>query len=235
MTANILELRDAHVHYGKACALEGVSVDLRAGAATGLFGRNGAGKTTLLSALMGLHPITRGSCRFEGVEISTEKSYRLARAGIALVPADRQIYGGLTVAENLRLSRLSRRKGTWSEAKVFELFPRLRERRAALAENLSGGEKQMLAIGRALLTNPRLLLLDEPTEGLAPLLVKEVVEAMAAALREGVSILVVEQNLHAMGMLLEDAYVLESGVISWQGRASQLLDDLALRQSLLSV
>jgi branched-chain amino acid transport system ATP-binding protein len=232
---NAIAISNVDVYYGKASALEGVSVVVPRGEITGLLGRNGAGKTTLLNALMGLLPMAAGQYTLGDRQVQGWAAHELARAGVSLVPADRQIYGELTVLQNLQLAHLVKRSGAWTHARVFDLFPRLKERQAGLAENLSGGEKQMLAIGRALLTNPDVLLMDEPTEGLAPLLVQEVVDATRKISREGISVLVVEQNLKAIAPVLNTVYVLESGRIAWQGVPADLMDDIDLSQRLLGV
>jgi branched-chain amino acid transport system ATP-binding protein len=230
-----VQLRNANVFYGKACALEHITIGAEAERVTGLLGRNGAGKTTLLNAVMGLLPIASGEYEFKGRDARGLQPFQLARLGLALVPADRQVYGELTVEENLMLARHSGRTGLWTSKRVFDMFPGLNERRRGLAQNLSGGEKQMLAIGRALLTNPSVLLMDEPTEGLAPLLVAEVVDAIRAIKSQGVSVLVVEQNLKAIVGVLDDAHVLESGRLMWSGPASELMSDRQALDSLLGV
>jgi branched-chain amino acid transport system ATP-binding protein len=230
-----VELRQANVFYGKACALEQITLAAESGRVTGLLGRNGAGKTTVLNAVMGLLPLASGEYEFKGRDARGFQPFQLARLGLALVPADRQIYGELTVEENLMLARHSGRNGLWTQKRVMEMFPHLNERRRGPAENLSGGEKQMLAISRALLTNPSVLLMDEPTEGLAPLLVAEVVNAIQSIRSEGVSVLIVEQNLKAISGVLDEAHVLESGRLMWSGTASDLVSDRQTLDSLLGV
>ena len=232
----VLDVRNLNVFYGKACALEGVSLSIPRGEICGLLGRNGAGKTTLLNALMGLLSISGGDYRLNGQTARGVPTHLLARSGLALVPADRQIYGELTVRENLALAAHSRRSGPWTPDRIFRLFPRLLERSEGLGENLSGREKQMLAIARSLLIQPSVLLLDEPTEGLAPIIVQEVIAAVAEVRREeGVSVLIVEQNLKAVAPILQTAHVLETGRVAWSGPAETLIEDESLSRSLLGL
>ena len=235
MSDHIIEVAGLSAYYGKACALESISYAFPKGRVTGVLGRNGAGKTTLLTVLMGLLPVASGSYRFDGRDASRMAPHHLARAGLAFVPADRQVFGTLTVDENLSLARLSKRSGRWDLAQVFQLFPRLQERRRNLAENLSGGEKQMLSIARALMTNPMTVLLDEPTEGLAPLLVEEVVRSIAYIREQGVSVVVVEQNFKAIAPVLDTVLVLDSGRVGWQGLPADLSQNPQVMVDLLGV
>jgi branched-chain amino acid transport system ATP-binding protein len=223
------------VHYGKACAIEQVSFEVQVGSVVGLLGRNGAGKTTTLNTLMGLIHLTSGSYQFCGQDAQRLRPFELCRAGLSIVPADRQVFGELTVDDNLALAVSSGRRGPWTRERAYKLFPRLLERCKALADNLSGGEKQMLAIARAVLANPKLLLMDEPTEGLAPMMVTEVVGAIKTIRSEGVSFVIVEQNFKALIDELDLAYVLESGRMVWSGPPQTLASDAQAMQRLLCV
>ena len=222
----LIEVDRAVTGYGKTTVLEQVDFAVDAGSVVGLVGRNGAGKTTLLSMLMGLLPVRAGHYRLDGADVAGRPPHWLCRQGLAFVPADRQVFGELSVEANLRLAAFSGRTGPWDLARAYALFPRLQERRDALAINLSGGERQMLAIARGALANPLLLLLDEPTEGLAPLMVAEVVRAIRQIRDEGTAIVVVEQNLHAILDLLTHACVLEIGRVVWNGTRAQLDGDM---------
>jgi len=220
----VLELQGGHAGYGKAKVLEGVSVRVDRSAVVGLVGRNGAGKTTLLSALMGLLDLDAERYDFDGADALGLAPYQMCRRGLSLVPADRQVFGELSVLDNLRLARYSGRSGAWNLARAYELFPRLHERRNSLAVNLSGGEKQMLVIARGVLANPLILMLDEPTEGLAPIVVQTVAQAIGHISADGVAVLIVEQNLHAIQKMLTHAYVLEDGRLAWSGTDRDLIE-----------
>jgi len=186
----VLELTDVHTYYGESHVLQGVSLAVRAGEVVAILGRNGAGKTTLIRSVIGFTPPRRGAVRFKGAEITRWPPYRAVERGMGLVPQGRRVFPSLSVVENLAVAR--RDGGRFTLARVLELFPRLAERAKSRAGRLSGGEQQMLAIGRALMTNPDLLLMDEPTEGLAPLIVREVGRIVGELKREGLSILLVE-------------------------------------------
>nr|WP_145550115.1 ABC transporter ATP-binding protein [Variovorax boronicumulans] len=213
----MLELRDAGACYGKAQALHGISLAVRPGEVTALVGRNGAGKSTTLKTFMGQMRLTGGSRWLDGTDVSPLAPERLSRRGVALVPEDRQIFAGLSAEENLRLATLSHGTGPWTLERVYTLFPRLRERRQAQGTSLSGGEQQMLAIARALMTHPRYLLLDEPAEGLAPVIVAQIVQAIAEIRAAGMGIVLVEQNLHVPRQLADHYALLDSGRITWTG------------------
>jgi branched-chain amino acid transport system ATP-binding protein len=220
----VLEVRDLHVRYGPIRALRGVSVDVRAGEAIGLIGPNGAGKTTLLSAIVGAVRPSQGSIRFEGTSIVGRPPEAIVRAGIALVPEGRQIFGTLSVAENLLLAAKSPRDGAKPETEqVLELFPVLRTYYRSSAGKLSGGEQQQLAIARALLLGPRLLLLDEPSLGLAPKLVSLVFEVLERLRREGTTVLLVEQVARRTILFADRTYVLRNGEIATTGTEDELL------------
>jgi branched-chain amino acid transport system ATP-binding protein len=213
----MLALDHADVFYGNAPALHDLSVALQPGEVVALVGRNGAGKSTTMKALCGLLGCRRGRRLMDGADVTHLGPEDLNRAGVALVPEDRQVFPTLTVDENLRIAQVVRRNGSWTVARVFELFPRLAERRSALGQALSGGEQQMLSIGRALLCCPRYLLLDEPTEGLAPIVVEMLVDAIRKISASGVALALVEQNFKVPRALAQRMVVLESGRIAWEG------------------
>ncbi len=233
----MLEVAELHVHYGRAHILHGVSFDLARGQALALMGRNGAGKTTTLKAIMGLVRPSAGRVRFEGVDITGLEPYRIARLGIGWVPEERRIFKGLTVLENLEVGRRRRAADgeAWTIAQLFALFPNLAERRHHLGNQLSGGEQQMLAIARTLMGNPRLVLLDEPSEGLAPVIVDQLVAAVRAMKLRGVSILLSEQQLHFAAEVAERACILEKGTLCFDGPMTRLLEEEELRRAYLAV
>ena len=220
----MLRVEGLDAGYGDAQALFGVSFDIGAGAAVTLIGRNGMGKTTTIRAIMGLNPPRGGSVHFEGARIDGLPPHEIARRGIGLVPEGRQIFVRLSVEENLVATAANRTKASepWTLARVFALFPRLEERRAQSAGTLSGGEQQMLAIGRALMTNPRLLILDEATEGLAPLIRQDIWHCLSALRAQGLSILVVDRNLDALMRLADRHNVVEKGRVVWSGTSGEL-------------
>ncbi len=218
----MLELRDADVFYGKAQALHGVCFSVAPGDIVALIGRNGAGKSTLLRALAGAHRLTRGERRLDGDDITTAPAHVCSRRGISLVPEDRQIFSNLTAEENLRLVEVLHPPGFWTRERVYRLFPRLAERRKANGISLSGGEQQMLAIARSLLANPRYLLLDEPTEGLAPIIVDAIIAAISEINRQGTAIVLVEQNFKVPRLLARYFHLIDSGRLTWHGDASKV-------------
>src|SRR3990172_13258975 len=192
----ILEVEEIHTYYGQSHILQGITLSLDEGAIAAVLGRNGVGKTTLIRSLIGFHIPREGKIYFKGKEITPLEPYARVEAGLALVPQGRRIFGSLTVEENLLSSAKKRKKKrVWDQSGVFDLFPQLRERRKLRASSLSGGEQQMLAIGRALVSNPDLLLLDEPTEGLSPAVIRELIKILSQLSKEEQSILLVEQNL----------------------------------------
>ena len=213
MTA-LLELEDLHVFYGASQALFGVSLQLYEGQALALMGRNGMGKSTTIASICRMLPLRAGRVRFAGQDISALPSFRAARLGLGLVPEGRRCFPNLTVTENLVAAA---RPGAWTLARVQTLFPRLQERKSQLAATLSGGEQQMLAIGRALMTNPRLLLLDEATEGLAPVIRREIWAAIAQLKAQGLSILMVDKTLSEILQLADHCVILERGRVAWDG------------------
>jgi branched-chain amino acid transport system ATP-binding protein len=219
----VLALAGVSAGHGGAAVLRDIALAVRGGERVAVLGRNGAGKTTLVGAVLNLGPQVGGSIRVMGREVAGWPTHRIARLGVGLVPQGRGVFPDLTVSDNLRLATLARRAGPWTLERVFALFPRLAERRAALSGALSGGERQMLAIGRALLTQPALLVLDEPSEGLAPRLAEEViVETLARLSAEGTTVLLVEQNLALALRSCERAVVLGGGRIVFDGSAAAL-------------
>jgi branched-chain amino acid transport system ATP-binding protein len=228
----VLEVDSIHTYYGESHVLHGVSLRVAPGEAVALLGRNGAGKTTAIRSIVGFTPPRAGRVVFEGQAIERWPAYRIARRGLALVPQGRRIFAPLSVRENLLLG--ARSEG-WTLERVFELFPRLRERQAQLGGTLSGGEQQMLAIARALLTNGRLLLLDEPSEGLAPLLVREIGMILTALKAERLSLLLVEQNYHLALRVADRVYVMNKGQIVYQGTPAGLEADEEVKRRYLGV
>ncbi len=226
----LLELRDLHVFYGQSHVLQGVSFDVREGGVTALLGRNGVGKTTTCRAIMGLAE-PRGGITLGGHDLTRLPTHRIVRLGIGYVPEDRDVFAGLTVAENLKLAE---RNGSARYELVYDLFPELRQRGRQLAGTLSGGQQQMLTIGRALLNENRLLLVDEPTKGLAPLLVTEVAHALER-IGKLATVLLVEQNLGVVRRVARDVVVLDAGKVVHRGPAQELLSDPARVRSLLGV
>ena len=238
MTA-LLQLQDLSVSYGAVEAVHQVRLDVNEGEIVTVIGPNGAGKTTLLCAAMGLLPAT-GSITLAGERIARPSVEAMVARGVALVPEKRELFGEMSVEDNLLLGGFARwRRGQRDQAErmgeVFDLFPRLKERRAQLAATLSGGERQMLAIGRALMARPRLLMLDEPSLGLAPLIVREVLHIVASLRDLGVSVLLIEQNARAALQVADRGYVLEMGAVALEGEASQLLTDRRVIETYLGV
>jgi branched-chain amino acid transport system ATP-binding protein len=235
----LLELEQIHAYYDLAHVLQGVSLNVRSGEVVALLGRNGAGKTTTLRSVMGLVSVRGGEIRIEGRRVTGRATHQVARDGVAYVPEDRRMFPGLTVAENLRLAALGSRLDGQRERdgvrRTWELFPGLEEHLERDASRLSGGQQQMVAIARALLGNPRLLLVDEPTQGLAPIVARDIMQAVVAVARTGVGVLLVEQNA-AMALELADrAYVLDEGLIRAEGRADEIREDEEIRRSYLAV
>jgi len=220
---NALEASGLNTFYGKSHILHDVSLALLNGQVATLLGRNGAGKTTTLRSLLGLTPPRSGTVRVLGQDCTGRPPYRIAALGVGYVPEGRRVFANLSVEENLKVPL--QRPGPWSIEKVYELFPKLAQRRANRGRQLSGGEQQMLAIGRALVLNPRILLLDEPSQGLAPLVVLEVFEVLARLREQGLSILLVEQNVRAAVQIADVAYVLDDGRVVYQGAAADLAAD----------
>jgi branched-chain amino acid transport system ATP-binding protein len=212
-----------HTYYGKSHILHGVSLEVVEGQITALLGRNGAGKTTTLRTLMGLTPARQGHVTIFGTDATHWPTFRIAASGVGYVPEGRRIFANLSVDENLRVPL--ERGGPWTIARIYELFPRLAERKQSRGRQLSGGEQEMLSIGRALLVNPRLLILDEPSQGLAPLIVREVFRVVTKMRDEGISVLLVEQNARMTLEIADHAYVLDDGRIVYSGSARELAAD----------
>ncbi|MFJ2991247.1 ABC transporter ATP-binding protein [Pandoraea sp. NPDC087047] len=219
----VLEANGLQTYYGKSHVLHGVSIEVQEGEVVALLGRNGAGKTTTLRSLMGLTPPREGNIRMFGEDITDWPPFRIASLGVGYVPEGRRVFAGLSVEENLQVPL--ERAGTWRVERVYETFPRLGERRASKGRQLSGGEQEMLAIGRALMLNPRLLLLDEPSQGLAPRLVQDVFDVVVAMRDEGIAVLLVEQNVRAALSIADTACVLDDGRVVFVGDARTFAGD----------
>ncbi len=229
----VLEVEGVHTYYGESHVLQGISLRVGEGEVLTILGRNGAGKTTLVRSIIGFTPPREGRVRFKGRDITEWPSYRMVGAGMALVPQGRRVFPSLTVQENLEVARAG--QGRWTIERIHTLFPRLAERAGNRANKLSGGEQQMLAIGRALMTNPELLLMDEPTEGLAPLLVREVGRVIGELKREGLSILLVEQNLPLALSVADRTHILSRGQIVHSCRPEELLANEEVKSRYLGV
>jgi branched-chain amino acid transport system ATP-binding protein len=232
----LLEVKGLQVCYGGINAVKGIDLEVRAGELVALIGANGAGKTTTLKALAGLLRPAAGRIHYNGEDITARPAFELVRQGLALVPEGRGVFGRLTVEENLAMGAYSRRDSTRIKTdadRVYGLLPRLAERRRQLAGTLSGGEQQMLAIGRALMSRPRLLLLDEPSMGLAPMMVHKIFETIRAIAAEGATLLLVEQNARLALETCDRGYVMESGLIAATDSAARLLADPRVRQAYL--
>jgi branched-chain amino acid transport system ATP-binding protein len=231
--SELLTLENVWAGYGEAIVLEGISFSLSAGDSLSLLGRNGMGKSTLLSTLMGATRFHKGAMRWQGKDLAAVKAHARAHLGLGWVPQERDIFPSLSVEENLSVVQT---KGHWDLQKIYAMFPRLQERRANMGNQLSGGEQQMLAIGRALMLNPQLLLLDEPLEGLAPLIVQELLSIIQQLTEEsGMAVILVEQHARQILPLTKQALVLERGKGVYLGPAQRLLDDSALLDSWLGV
>ena len=222
--AALLEIADVHAGYGETRVLHGLSLSVPAGCVSALLGRNGAGKTTTLKSVMGLVRVTSGSIMLDGESLTGGRPHRIAQKGVAYVPETRDIFPSLTVAENLELAA-RRFRGPWTVERVLGLFPRLRERLANGGSQLSGGEQQMLAIARALLMNPRLLILDEPTEGLAPIIIRQIHDTLAELRGLGLTLLLVEQNFGFAISLADEVHVLGRGQVVWKGSSAEIRAD----------
>ena len=226
-----LRVTDLHAYYGESHVLRGVSLTIGAGETVALLGRNGVGKTTTLKSIVGWLPPRSGSVVLDGTDVAGKDMMTIARAGISLVPEERRIFTNLTVAENLKLAQVTARKPGWSLDHVYEKFPRLRERLTNKGDEISGGEKQMLAIARALVQETKVILLDEPTEGLAPLIVREVEAIIREIKAAGMTILLVEQNLYSALAVADRCYIIDQGEIKWEGAPDELrsADDVRAR------
>jgi len=229
----VLEVSDLHTYYGESHVLQGVSLEVGAGEVVAILGRNGMGKTTLMRSIIGFTPPRRGSVRFKGVDITRWPSYRMTGLGLALVPQGRRVFPSLTVRENLEVA--GRRGGRFTVERAYALFPRLRERQQNRGNKLSGGEQQMLAIGRALMADPELILMDEPTEGLAPLLVREVARVIGELAAQGLSILLVEQNLAMALSVAARVHILSRGRIVHTSTPAELMASEEVKSRYLGV
>ena len=234
----LLQVHDIHVHYGQVAAVKGISLEVDEGDFVALIGSNGAGKSTTLRTISGLEHPSAGSIVFDGESIDRLSADRIVRLGIAHVPEGRRVFKDLTVTENLRLGAFTRDDQRAIEEdleKIFTRFPRLRERKDQMARTMSGGEQQMVAIGRALMSRPRMLLLDEPSLGLAPLIVQEIARILVEINRAGVGVVLVEQNAEMALELARHGYVLETGNIALEGEASSLMDNDHVRKAYLGI
>ncbi|MBN9441419.1 MAG: ABC transporter ATP-binding protein [Bosea sp. (in: a-proteobacteria)] len=233
----ILAVSGLDAYYGRAHILQGVGFGMARGEVLALMGRNGAGKSTTIKAVMGLVPPARGEVRFEGSRIDGRQPFEIARLGIGYVPEERRIFSELTVMENLAVGQRPPREGVphWTAEKLFALFPNLGRMRDRAGGAMSGGEQQMLTIARTLMGNPRLLLLDEPSEGLAPVIVEEMAKTILALKDEGLSILLSEQNLHFAGAVADRVAIIEKGAIRFTGTMAALTANEAIRRQYLSV
>ena len=231
----ILEVHDIHTYYGEAYVLQGLSLHLEQGQILGLLGRNGVGKTTLVNSIVGFAPPRRGRIVFKGSDITRNSSFETVRTGMGLVPQGRRVFPTLTVEENLVVAGRSAERHGWNLTRVYELFPRLQERRLQRAKTLSGGEQQMLAIGRALMTNPDCLIMDEPSEGLAPIIIQGLWEAIGKLKREGMSILLVEQNASLAFKLVDYVHVMSKGQVVHSSTPQELWANDAIKHSYLGI
>jgi branched-chain amino acid transport system ATP-binding protein len=232
----MLEVREVQAHYGDVQALWGVSLDVRRGEIVALIGANGAGKTTLMRTIAGLHRPSGGSVVLDGAPLHTLPPHKVVERGVVLVPEGRHIFSGMRVLENLEMGAYAghaRRERHNTLRRVYEIFPILAERRQSLAANLSGGQQQMLAIGRALMGLPRLLLLDEPSLGLAPIVVQEIFGIIREINRQGVTVVLVEQNARAALRLASRAYIMEQGRVAGEGSGSEMMTDEGVRRAYL--
>jgi branched-chain amino acid transport system ATP-binding protein len=228
----MLAVRNLETAYGRSQVLFGVNLEVGASQVVSLLGRNGMGKTTTVRSIMGIAPPKAGSIAFDGQAMNGLPSYRIAQAGLGLVPEGRQVFANLTVRENLLATA---RKGPWTLDRVLSLFRNLRDRQGNYGNQLSGGEQQMLAIGRALMTNPRLLILDEATEGLAPLIRAEIYRSIERLKSEGLSILVIDKDVKALTQVADRHYVLEKGRVVWSGSSAELAADKNVQHRYLGV
>ncbi|SKA12861.1 amino acid/amide ABC transporter ATP-binding protein 2, HAAT family [Enhydrobacter aerosaccus] len=233
----MLSVTGLHAYYGRAHILHGVSLEAKAGEVVALLGRNGAGKSTTMKAIMGLVPPAEGTVSFAGTRIERLPPYRIARLGLGYVPEERRIFTELTVMENLEVGRQQARTGvpTWTEEKLFALFPNLGRMRERPGGRMSGGEQQMLTIARTLMGNPSCVMLDEPSEGLAPIIIEQMAHSILALKREGLSVILSEQNLHFCQSVADRAYIIEKGEIRFGGSMAELAANASLREQYLSV
>ena len=232
---SILDVQNIHAYYGDAYVLQGLSLQLEQGQILGLLGRNGVGKTTLVNSIVGFIPARRGRIVFKGIDITRASSYETVRSGMGLVPQGRRVFPTLSVEENLLVAERNPQRHGWNLRRVYELFPRLQERRNQRAKTLSGGEQQMLAIGRGLMTNPDCLIMDEPSEGLAPIIIQGVWEAIGKLKREGLSILLVEQNAALALKLVDYVHVMSKGQVVYSANPDELQANNEIKSRFLGI
>jgi branched-chain amino acid transport system ATP-binding protein len=231
----LLSVQDIHTYYGDSYVLQGLSLEIQKGEALGVLGRNGMGKTTMINSIMGFVPPRRGQITFQGKDITELTSYEISTLGIGLCPQGRRVFPTLTVRENLIVAEQTHTSSRWNFDAVYELFPRLGERRDQRAGSLSGGEQQMLAIGRALMTNPECLILDEPSEGLAPLIIQDLGEAIRSLKDEGLSILLVEQNAPFAIKTVDRVTVIGKGQVVYDASPQELWENEEIKQTHLGI
>ncbi|MBM3528361.1 MAG: ABC transporter ATP-binding protein [Alphaproteobacteria bacterium] len=231
----MLEVQDIHTYYGDAYVLQGLSLTLEQGQILGLLGRNGVGKSTLVNSIVGFTPPRRGKIVFKGADITNTSSFETVRSGMGLVPQGRRVFPTLSVEENLLVAERHMERHGWNLERVYDLFPRLRERRNQRAKTLSGGEQQMLAIGRGLMTNPDCLIMDEPSEGLAPIIIQGVWEAVEKLKAEGLSILLVEQNASLALKLVDYVHVMSKGQVVYSATPDELRNNEEIKSSYLGI
>jgi branched-chain amino acid transport system ATP-binding protein len=231
----ILEVHDIHTYYGDAYVLQGLSLQLAQGQIVGVLGRNGVGKTTLVNSIVGFNPPRRGKILFKDADITQNSSFATVRSGMGLVPQGRRVFPTLSVQENLQVAHQSVDRHGWDLERVYTLFPRLRERGSQRANTLSGGEQQMLAIGRGLMTNPDCLLMDEPSEGLAPIIIQGLWEAIGKLKQEGLSILLVEQNTALALKLVDYVHVMSKGRVVYSARPDELRANDRIKSTYLGI
>ncbi len=233
----MLELNKVNSFYGRAHILHDVSIQIEQGDVVALLGRNGAGKTTTMKSIMQMVPVAEGSVNFLGQDITRKAVHKVCQLGLGYVPEERRVFTDLTVTENLEVGRQPPREGLpeWTLDMLFELFPNLHERRNNLGKQMSGGEQQMLTIARTLMGNPRLVLLDEPSEGLAPVIIEQIVNVIDSLTKHGLTILLSEQNLHFAKLVSDRAYILEKGMVQYSGSIKELEEKPEILDSYLSV